>query len=62
LRIYDVRGALVRNLVDAIEDAGPHSLSWDGKDEHGNAVASGVYFLRMQSGRDAQTRKMVLIK
>jgi len=47
LRIYDVAGRLVRTLVDAIQPPGIHVLGWDGTDERGSRVSSGVYFYRL---------------
>jgi hypothetical protein len=62
LGIYDVRGRLVATLADAHFDAGPHRMAWDGRDESGAPVASGVYFYRLTSASGDQTRKMVLTK
>jgi M6 family metalloprotease-like protein len=60
--VYDVRGALVRTLVQGTLGAGEHTAGWDGTDMHGQAVATGVYFTRMIAGSFEQTRKMVLVK
>ena len=66
LRVYDAAGRVVRTLVDARVDAGPHSVVWDGVADAGTRAASGVYFIRMraESGKHvyAQTRKTVLLK
>ena len=62
LVIYDVRGARVRKLVDRAVVPGRHSLVWDGTDDNGRHVASGVYFYRLHAGSFVQTRKMVLLK
>ena len=62
LRIYDVGGRLTRTLVDRPLAHGVHQAQWDGRDEHGNPAASGVYFVRLEAGRVAQTQKMVLLK
>ena len=62
LRVYDVRGKLVSVLVDAVKDAGTYSVFWNGVDNRGNRVASGVYFYRLMAGNFEQTRKMVLLK
>jgi len=62
LRIYDVSGALVRTLVDRSHDVGDYQASWDGRDQTGKAVASGVYFYRLETHDYAQTRRMVLLK
>jgi hypothetical protein len=62
LRVYDVRGALVRTLVDGHHDAGVHSAFWDGRDERGRRLASGVYFYRISAAGHTTTRKMVLAR
>ena len=62
LAVYDIRGKLVRTLVDQVKSAGTYTVFWDGTDESGVQVSSGVYFYRMVSGSFIQTRKMVLLK
>lgn len=62
LQIYDVRGTLVRSLVDARLGAGPHTASWTGVNESGRAVASGVYYYRLEAGSTTLTKRMVLLK
>ena len=67
LRIYDVAGRPVRMLVDGWRESGAYSEVWDGRDEIGRAVASGVYLYRLEmhelgSQRYAETRKMVLLR
>ena len=62
LRIYDLRGALVRTLSNGFEPAGERRLVWDGRNDHGQTVATGVYFYRLVSGDVVMTRKMTLLK
>jgi len=62
LRIYDASGCLVRVLAEGSRPAGKYEATWDGKDVNGSAVASGVYFYRLDAGSFTQTRKMVLLK
>jgi hypothetical protein len=63
ITVYDVAGRRVRTLVDGVEAAGfRRSVVWDGRDDHGHPVASGVYFYRLVAGKFTQTRKMVLLK
>jgi len=63
LRIYNVAGQLVRTLVDDVRDAGvTHTVEWDGRDAHGQAVSTGVYFYRIATRGFTSTRKMVLLK
>ena len=62
LRVFDAAGRLVRTLVDAREGAGAHDVVFDGRDDAGRPMASGVYFYRLDAGSATQTRKMVLLK
>jgi hypothetical protein len=60
--VFDVRGALVRVLVDGTQSAGDHSVRWNGVDEGGRPAASGVYFVRMIAGSYTEVRKIVMLK
>ncbi len=62
LAVYDVNGALVRTLASETRAAGAYQITWDGRDDSGNQVASGVYFYRLATGSFTQTKKMVLLK
>jgi spore coat protein A len=62
LRVYDVRGALVRSLVDGPMAAGTHSVVWDGADDQGSSVASGIYLYELQAGGQVARDKMTLTK
>jgi ligand-binding sensor domain-containing protein len=62
LKIYDLVGREVRTLVDAEKPAGYHRVRWDGKDNAGQKLNSGVYLYRIQVGTFVQTRKVVLVK
>lgn len=62
LRVYSPRGRLVRVLLAGALPAGPHGVVWDGRDDGGRSVASGVYFYRLESTAAAFTGKMVLAK
>jgi ligand-binding sensor domain-containing protein len=62
LKLYDIRGRQICTLVDELRDAGVYNVFWDGTDEVGRRVSSGVYFYRIQAGDFVQTRKMVLLK
>jgi hypothetical protein len=64
LNVYDVRGRLVRTLVDAEQNGRtvPYSVVWDGRDNAGEAVASGVYFYQLVAPGFVETRKMILLK
>jgi hypothetical protein len=62
LRVYGIRGQLVRTLVSRPATAGDHAAVWDGLDDRGRRVASGVYFYRLESADAVRTRSMVLLK
>ena len=62
LTILDVSGRLLRDLIAAKMPAGSHEVSWDGQDDAGRAVASGVYLYRLESGSHASQRKMLLLR
>jgi hypothetical protein len=62
LRVYDVRGKLVRELGNGPIDAGTHAIRWDGRDDRGAPVASGVYLYRVSAGTEIVTGKMALLK
>ncbi len=62
LNVYDVNGRLVRRLVSQSQGAGSYSITWAGKNDYGEPVASGVYFYRLNTGSFVKTRKMVLLK
>ncbi len=60
--IYNITGQKVRTLVDGELEADDHSVVWNGKDDRGNQVSSGIYFYRLQTSETSQTRKMLMLK
>jgi hypothetical protein len=62
LKIYNIRGQLVRTLVNKRTPAGYHEVTWDGRDQSDRAAASGVFFYRLETQDFSKTRKMMLIK
>lgn len=62
IRVYNVAGKAVKTLKDAEETAGYKSVAWDGTDEAGRSVASGIYFYGMTAGGFSDKRSMVLLK
>ena len=62
LAIYDVAGRLVRTLVDKNQRASLYQVTWDGVDNAGQTVATGIYFYRLTAGNFVETRKMLLLK
>jgi hypothetical protein len=62
IKIYTVAGKLVKVLVDREMPAGPHVTTWDGTNESGNHISSGVYFCRMQAKDFTEVKKVVLVR
>ncbi len=62
ITVYNIRGQRVRLLQDGRLDQGQHSVRWDGNDETGRTVASGVYFLRMNATGQTKIKKLILFK
>lgn len=62
LRVFDMRGRLVRTLVSAQLAAGEHTVTWNGQDDRGQQVASGVYLYRLESSGQTVERRMMLVK
>ncbi len=62
LAVYDLSGRLVRILVDGPEAAGRHAVVWRGRDQQGDALASGVYFSRLEAGGKVLTGRLLLLK
>jgi len=62
LDIFSVRGQLVRSLVNSVYNAGLHTTVWNGCDNLGRPVSSGVYFYRMTTSEYVSVRKMLLLK
>jgi hypothetical protein len=62
LAVFDVAGRRVRTLVDEERPAAMHTVVWDGNDDGGRRVASGVYYYRLVSDEFTATNKMLLVK
>jgi len=62
LAIYNLKGQKVKTIVSGMQTAGLHHVPWNGTDEHNQVVGSGVYFIRMQAGKEVMTRKLTLLK
>ena len=62
LNVYNVKGQLVKTLVNGQLGFGNHSIVWNGTDNNGAAVSSGVYYYRLNADNKTETRKMVLVK
>ncbi len=62
LDIYNVKGQLVKTLVNGMRNQGQHKVTWNGSDNTGKTVTNGIYFYKLSDGKDTITKKMVLVK
>jgi len=62
ITIYNVKGERVTRLFNETMPPGPHEVTWNGTNERGHTVASGVYFYRLQVGGFSDVKKMVILK
>lgn len=62
LKIIDVRGRLVKHITTGRYDSGVHQFLWNGKDEQGRSLASGVYFCRLKTGGKVQQQRVTLVR
>jgi hypothetical protein len=62
LAVYDVNGALVKTLVSGAVAAGRHEVRWDGHNERGESVSSGIYFMQLNADGHRDARKMILLR
>ncbi len=61
VRVYDVRGRLVRTLLDAEQGAGRRALTWDGRDDAGHAAGAGVFIVKMLAPGYRGSRKVITL-
>ena len=62
LKVFNVSGQTVRSLIDSEQALGHYTVTWDGTDQEGNPVASGIYFYQLTCGQFREVRKMLLVK
>ncbi|MCK4338958.1 MAG: T9SS type A sorting domain-containing protein [Candidatus Cloacimonetes bacterium] len=62
LKIYNIKGELVKKLVSENKSAGSYNVIWDGKDEYGNDVVSGIYFYKIITDKFSGIKKMLLVR
>jgi flagellar hook assembly protein FlgD len=62
LKIYNLLGQEVQTLVDEVQETGYYTVTWDGRDQAGNEVSSGVYFYRIRTDGFEKTMKMLVMK
>jgi hypothetical protein len=62
MKVYNSLGHEVRTLVNKAQQAGHYAITWDGRDDRGDILPSGMYFYRLEAGAFVQTRRMTLLK
>jgi len=62
LTIYNIKGQLIRTVVNDVQESGSYTEFWNGNNDNDKPVASGIYFYKLTSGKYNRTRKMVLMK
>jgi len=62
IEVYNLKGQLVKRLVNSEKAAGEHSIVWNGTDQNNRPVSSGVYFYKMNAGKYSATKKMIMMK
>ena len=62
LRIFNILGKEIRNLTNRLYQAGEYSITWDGHDERGNPVPSGIYFYQLKAGNFSAVKKLTLLR
>jgi flagellar hook assembly protein FlgD len=62
LSIYDLRGRMIKQIINESKPAGFWSTQWNSKNENGNTVSAGIYLCSIQAGDILETRKIILVK
>lgn len=62
MKVYNILGQLVRTLVDEEKTPGKYEINWDGNDDSGKEVGSGIYFYQLRTRDYTDTKKMVLLR
>jgi hypothetical protein len=62
IEVFNVKGQLVKTLINDVQEAGNHNVVWNGKDNNGRAVSSGIYYYKMNTGKYSSTKKMIMMK
>ncbi|MFO7446229.1 MAG: T9SS type A sorting domain-containing protein, partial [Ignavibacteriaceae bacterium] len=62
LVIYNILGKRIKTLVDEYKTAGRYNVSWNGRDDNGNSVSSGIYFYSLRSSGLSTVKKMIMLK
>jgi flagellar hook assembly protein FlgD len=62
IKIYDIVGRLIKTLIDGPKEPGVYTIVWNGEDESGKEVGTGVYFCRFKAGEKQTIRKIICVK
>ncbi|HPM01184.1 MAG TPA: T9SS type A sorting domain-containing protein [Candidatus Cloacimonadota bacterium] len=62
ITVYNAKGQKVRNLLNSVITAGNHTVVWNGMDDHGKSVSSGIYYYRLSTADHSEVRKAILMK
>jgi len=62
LEVYNIKGQLVKTLINEVRETGNYTTTWNGTDDAGKSLASGVYFYKMKASNYTATKKMILMK
>ena len=62
IKVYNIQGQLVKILVNAVQPAGQHEAKWDGRDQSGQKVSSGIYIYCLNAGGQTFVRKMQYVR
>ena len=62
ISVYNIIGQKINTLIQAVQEAGNHTVRWNGKSVSGNIVASGIYLYKLETDDKTETKKMILLK
>ena len=62
IKIYDIKGKLIRVLINGVKEAGQYSIPWNGRAENGNRCTSGIYLYKIETANYSKIEKMILLK
>ena len=62
VRIYNIKGELVKQIVNQTQQTGNYEVDWDGRSENGENVASGIYLYQLKTGNYYLTKRMLLLR
>jgi len=62
ITVYNLKGQKVRTLVNEVKTAGNHTVVWNGMDQNGKSVASGIYYYKLSTNNHTEVRKAILMK